>query len=236
MRVGIILQARMGSNRLPGKVLKDLEGKSMLWHIIERLKVIRQSDELVVATSNNAEDGRIVELAESCGVGYFIGSEQDVLDRFYQAAKEFQLEQIIRATGDNPLIDPEEADRLIGFHLETAADYSSNMTGVNSGLPVGVGVEVFSFTALQKSWLEGKNEDHREHVDEYILQNPDKFSIEVLHAPESKQAPNLRLTVDTQEDFNFMRDIYRSFYVSGRLVPVEQVIRSLVSANQGGNR
>lgn len=202
----------------------------MLWHIIERLKKVKQSDTLVVATSVNVKDREVVELAESCGVGYFVGSENDILDRFYQAAKEFQFEQILRATGDNPLVDPEEADRLISFHLRTAADYSSNKSDeVNSGLPVGVGVEVFSFTALERTWVEAKSEEHREHVDEYILQNRHSFNIQVLPAPKSKRAPHLRLTVDTEEDLNLMRDIYRRFYVPGRIVSVEQVIKYLIA-------
>lgn len=236
MRMGIILQARMRSNRLPGKVLKRLEGKPMLWHIIERLKEVKQSDELVVATSVNVKDREVVKLAESCGVECFTGSEKDVLDRFYQTAKEFQFEQILRATGDNPLVDPEEADRLLSLHFETAADYSSNKSEVNSGLPIGVGVEVFSFDALERSWVEGNNKDHREHVDEYILQNRDSFNIKVLPAPESKRAPDLRLTVDTEEDLNYMRDIYHQFYTPGSIVPVEQVIIYLTNRERNHNR
>ncbi len=236
MRVGIILQARMSSTRLPGKVLKQIEGKPMLWYIIERLKEVKQFDELVVATSDNVKDKEIVELARSCGVSYFIGSENDVLDRFYQAAKVFQFEQIVRATGDNPLVDPEETDRLISFHLGAAADYSSNKTEVNSGLPVGVGVEVFSLAALEKSWVEGKREDYREHVDEYILHNRNRFNVKVLPAPESKRAPHLRLTVDTEADLSFMIDIYRRFYVPGRIVSVRQVVTYLTDTNQDSSR
>ncbi len=232
MRVGIILQARMESTRLPGKVLKQIEGKPMLWHIVERLKKVEQSDELVIATSTNTEDKKVVELAGRCGVRCFAGSEKDVLDRYYQTAKEFRFEQIVRATGDNPLVDPEEADRLINLHLETGADYSSNKSEVNSGLPVGIGIEVFSFAALERSWVEGKNDGHREHVDEYMLQNRDSFNMQVLPAPEGKRAPHLRLTVDTIEDLDSTRDIYRRFYVPGCIVPVDEVIRYLVGINR----
>ncbi|MFC1928514.1 cytidylyltransferase domain-containing protein [Chloroflexota bacterium] len=236
MQVGIILQARMGSTRLPGKVLKKIEGKPMLWHVIERLKKVKKSDELIVATSDNTDDREIVELARSWGVRYFVGSEKDVLDRFYQAAKEFQLEQIVRATGDNPLVASEEADRLINLHLTTTADYSSNKSEVNSGLPAGIGVEILSFAALERSWIEGKREDYREHVYEYILQNRGSFKVEVLKAPQSKHAPHLNLTVDTQEDLDFMRDIYHRFYVPGRIVPVGRVVRYLIDSNQGSGR
>lgn len=235
-RVGIIVQARMYSMRLPGKVLMEIAGRPMLWHIIERLKKIKQSDALVVATSINAKDREVVELAESCWVECFAGSEKDVLDRFYQAAKEFQFEEIVRATGDNPLVDPEEIDRLISLHLKTAADYSSNKSEVNSGLPVGIGAEVFSFAALERSWIEGKREDYREHVDEYILHNRNKFNVKVLPAPESKRAPHLRLTVDTEADLNFVKDIYRRFYVPGRIVPVRQVVRYLTDTEQDSSR
>ncbi len=232
MCVGIVVQARMRSTRLPGKVLKHIKGKPMLWHVIERLKKVKQSDGLVIATSVNVKDREVIELAQSCGVRCFAGSEKDVLDRFSQAAKKFQFEQIVRVTGDNPLVDPEEADRLISFHSETAADYSSNKAEVNSGLPVGVGVEIFSLLALERSWVEGKSGDHREHVDEYILQNRDRFKVQVLQAPEGKRAPHLKLTVDTEEDLNFMRDIYRRFYISGRIVPLEHVVRYLIGPNR----
>ena len=235
MRVGIILQARMGSTRLPGKVLKQLEGKPMLWHIIERLKKVKRADELIVATSENISDREVVALARNCGTSYFIGSESDVLDRYYQAAKEFRFDHIVRATADNPLVDPEEADRLINFHLTTAADYSSNTSQVNSGLPMGIGVEIFAFAALEKSWIEGKNEDHREHVDEYILQNPTIFNIQVLQAPESKHAPHLRLTVDTETDLSLMRDIYHQFYKPGHILSVRQVIKHLLDKDRSSD-
>ncbi|MFC1907383.1 cytidylyltransferase domain-containing protein [Chloroflexota bacterium] len=236
MRVGIILQARMGSTRLPGKVLKQLAEKPMLWHIIDRLKKVKRSDELIVATSENINDREVVELVRNCGISYFIGSEKDVLDRYYQAAKELQLEHIVRATADNPLVDPEEADKLIDLHLTTTADYSSNTSQVNSGLPMGIGVEVFSFAALEKSWIEGKNEDHREHVDEYILQNPAIFNIQVLQAPGNKRAPQLSLTVDTETDLRLMRDIYHRFYKPGHIVLVSQVIKHLAGVAQDSGK
>lgn len=231
-KIGIIIQARMRSTRLPGKVLKLIEGKPMLWHIIERLKQVKQAEELVVATSVNIEDRAVVELAERCGITCFIGSAKDVLDRYYQAAREFRLEHIVRATGDNPLVDPEETDRLIGFHRETGADYSSNKAEVNSGLPDGIGLEVFSFASLARSWGEGKSAGNREHVNEYVLNNRDSFNVKVLPAPENKRAPHLRLTVDTPEDFTLMTDIYRRFYVSSHIVPVEQVVEYLVTSRR----
>ena len=234
MKVGIILQARMGSARLPGKVLMTLAGKPMLWHIIERLKQARRADAMIVATSDKISDREVVELAKECGASYFIGSESDVLDRYYRAAEEFKLDHIVRATADNPLVDPEEADELISLHLATAADYTSNMSQSDSGLPMGVGVEIFSFGALKKSWLEGKSEDHREHVDEYILQNPANFNIQVLQAPESKHSPQLRLTVDTEEDMSLIRHIYDRFYHPGHIVQVSQVIRYLLDNKQDG--
>jgi len=231
-RAGIILQARMGSSRLPGKTLGELSGKPMLWHIIERLKRVRESEELIIATTTNVEDQDILELATSCGVKVFSGSEEDVLDRFYQAAGEFGLRHIIRATGDNPLVDPEEADRLIGFHIKEALDYSSNKTEAGSGLPVGVGVEAFSFEALERLWAEAKEAGDREHIDEYILHNPDNFNTRALKAPAGKQAPELRLTVDTDADFGLMNDIYKRFYVPSKIIAVEEAINYLLGSGR----
>lgn len=200
---GIILQARMGSTRLPGKVLKGLCGSTLLERIFERLGSLRHRATLVVATTLNERDDVIERLCSSKKIDCFRGSEEDVLERYYLCAKKYGFTDIVRLTADNPFVDVEELDNLIDLHERTRADYTHSF-GV---LPVGAGAEAFTFAALERSFREGKKPNHREHVNEYIQENPGLFSIEVLSVPEAKNRPDVRLTVDTPEDFERARRI-----------------------------
>lgn len=198
--VGIVVQARMGSTRLPGKVLKPLAGKPMLERILDRLGRCRLADRVVVATSDKPQDDPVAAFAKSLGVPAFRGSEADVLDRYYGCACAFGLAHIVRATGDNPFVDPEEADRLIAFSRNGDLDYADAFAG--NGLPIGIGVEIMTLAALERSWREGSAPHHREHVNEYIQENPSLFRQATLLVPPEKRAPALRLTVDTFDDFS----------------------------------
>ncbi len=209
--LGIILQARIGSTRLPGKVLKSLAGKPMIQWVIERLRACRRPDLLILATSVSAQDDPLVELAKNLGVEVFRGSEHDVLDRYYHCALAYQLDNIIRATGDNPFVDPEECDRLVDFYMKQSLDFAINSTSGKNGYPLGVGVEIFSFAALKRSWQEGHALHHREHVDEYILENPDIFRQAKMPAPPEKCAPDLSLTVDLLEQFTTAEKLYADY-------------------------
>lgn len=219
--IGIVLQARMGSTRLPGKVLKALSGRPMLSHIIERLESVRNSDVLIVATSTNKADDAIEEFCSREGVACFRGDESDVLDRYYRAAIKFKLTNIVRATADNPFVDPIEIDRLIDLHKKTGADYTHSF----GALPIGVGAECFTFAALERSWKEGHKLNHREHVNEYIQENPALFQIEALPISLDKTAPELRLTVDTPEDFKKAEAIYARLYRPSNIISTVEVIR-----------
>lgn len=218
---GIVLQARMGSMRLPGKVLMPLSGRPMLSHIVERLKKVPNSEALIVATSTNKADDAIEEFCSREGVDCFRGYELDVLDRYYRAAIRFKLTNIVRATADNPFVDPAEIDRLIGLHKKTGADYTHSF----DALPIGVGAECFTFAALERSWKEGMKPNHREHVNEYIQENPALFRIEALTIPPDKTAPELRLTVDAPEDFKKAEAIYAKLYRPGDIISTVEVIR-----------
>lgn len=193
--VGMVVQARMGSTRLPGKVLMPLGGTTLLGWIVQRLRDLPWP--LVIATSDKVQDDAIVHQCEQMDVRYFRGSEQDVLDRFYQCAVVFGFSHVIRLTGDNPCPDTEALHQLVGLHLTSAADYSHSF----GELPVGVGAETFRFEALQDSWCEGHAAHHREHVNEFIVEQPSRFRIMKLEVAPAKHAPNLRLTIDTQEDY-----------------------------------
>jgi len=195
--VGVIIQARMGSSRLPGKVMMPMGNTTLLGYILERLTRLPSDIPCIIATSDLERDEPIAAWCREHGAICFQGSEADVLDRYYQCAKTHRLQHIVRLTGDNPFPDVEELWRLIRFHREGGYDYSHNL----SGLPIGVGAEIFTFTALEQSSQHAERPEDREHVNEYIQRQPDLFYIGEMAAHESKQAPDVRLTVDTPEDY-----------------------------------
>lgn len=195
--LGIILQARMGSTRLPGKVMMSITGRALLDHILDRLKRLRHAATIVIATSETLEDNVIDNFCIERGVNCFRGSETNVLDRYYQCAKAYGFGHIIRLTGDNPFLDVEELDNLIDLHLANKTDYANSF----GNLPIGVGSEIFTFAALEKSWKEGKAAHHLEHVNEYMLENPHIFKTARLSVVQEKNRPDVRLTVDTLEDY-----------------------------------
>lgn len=197
MSVGVIIQARMGSTRLPGKVLKPIAGKALLDHVLGRLSLLAYPVKVVVATSNLPQDDAIAQHCLSRSVAVFRGGETDVLDRYYQCARKNRFEHVVRLTADNPFTDVEELQRLIEQHLAQRNDYTHSF-GI---MPLGVGAEIFTFAALERSAKEGHAPNHREHVNEYIQENPDVFRIGVLEIPAAKRCPDLRLTVDTEDDY-----------------------------------
>lgn len=219
----------MGSSRLPGKVLKPLCGKPMLAWILERLRLSTESPRLIVATSILSDEEPIIALCAALGVEVYRGSETDVLDRYYRCARDLGLDPVIRATGDNPFVDSEECDRLIRLREEKNLDYASAFSEFGSGLPLGVGLEVFTFAALERSWREAKTPRQREHVNEYMQENPGSFHLGVLEAPPHKRAANLSLTVDTPEEFAAAERLYSKYLgeAGAGPVPVEWAIAAL---------
>lgn len=214
-QTAIILQARTGSTRLPNKVMRLLGGVPLLSHCIGRLQRVGT---VIMATSDLTIDDPVEELARLENVYCFRGSAEDVLDRYYHAAKMFNIRHIIRATGDNPFVDPNEARRVVNCIMSNKVDYVTGAEIINElGLPAGVGVEAFTFNALERSWLEGHAKNHREHVNEYILENPESFNIIRLKCLHKNTRPDLRLTVDTDDDFNFVEEILKSI----RKPPIE---------------
>jgi len=169
----------MGSNRLPCKVLKKIGNKTLLEHIFYRLSFLKTPVKIILATSTNPENNIIEEFCDINNISCFRGSENNVLERYYLCSKKYEFSHIIRLTADNPFVDIEELDNLIKFHLETKSDYSHSF----ESLPKGVGAEIFTFEALEKSFFEGKEPHHIEHVNEYILENPGLFKIATLKTP-----------------------------------------------------
>lgn len=187
----------MGSSRLPGKVLMPIGDMPLLAHVVGRLSGLRHPATVVVATTAEAGDEAIAQWCEREGVPCFRGSERDVLERYFRCAKQYGLDPIIRLTADNPFTDVAELDRLIDQHLAQGNDFTHSF----ASLPVGVGAEVFGFAALARCWREGRASHHREHVDEYLLENPALFRTGALEVPAAKRRPDVRLTVDTPEDY-----------------------------------
>jgi len=216
-KVYLIIQARMGSTRLPGKVMMDICGKPLLAWIIERMEETVLTDRIIVATTKKDQDEVIIDLAKRYDVDVFRGDERDVLGRFYEAASFFmkkdKIEEdnlvIVRVCADNPLVDPLEVDRIIGFFLKSGYEYVFNhIPAFDNGYPNGLGAEVFSFKILKELQSKAKDESHREHVTKYIWDNPNEFPIGALKAPLSIRAPFLRLDVDTKEDLEWIRKVY----------------------------
>lgn len=187
----------MGSTRLPGKVLKPIAGKALLDHVLDRLSLLTYPVTVVVATSTQSQDDAIVWHCMSRGVMVFRGSETDVLDRYFRCAHENGFNHVVRLTADNPFTDIEELQRLIEQHLTQHNDYTHSF----GSMPLGVGAEIFTFAALERSAREGHAPNHREHVNEYIQENLDVFRTGRLEVDAAKRRPDLRLTVDTEEDY-----------------------------------
>ncbi len=195
--IGIIIQARMGSTRLPGKVLKLINGQPLLSHVLNRLSSLKNSVDIVIATSIEPSDDVILDYCNKYNVSCFRGSETDVLSRYYDCAKKNKFNHIVRLTADNPFTDIEELEHLIDVHLREKNDYTHSF----GDLPIGVGAEIFTFNALESSHFEGHDENHREHVNEYIQERPNIFKIYQLDIPNEKKCSKLRLTVDTEDDY-----------------------------------
>lgn len=201
--ISAIIQARMSSTRLPGKVLKKIGNRTILEIIIRRLKKSKQIDSIVVATTREKIDDPIAVEAKGLSVGCFRGSRDNVLKRFIGAARDCAADVIVRVTADNPLVDPWMMDRLIAMHLKNKADYT-----YCAGVPLGVGVEVVNPAILKNIYVFAKSRADREHVTFYILNHPRDFKIQVVSANSlGLYCPHLRLTIDTPSDFRMIKKI-----------------------------
>lgn len=209
----------MGSTRLPGKVLAEIAGHPMLWHVVQRLCHARTLDRIVVATSDRAADDAIATLCERMGVECFRGSEDDVLDRYYQAAKAYEADVIVRITADCPLIDPHVVDEVISTYLDSEFDYVTNTLRIT--YPAGLDTEVFSFAALEKAWKEARKPAEREHVTPYIRRSG-KFRVGGVENEETSRF-FYRWTVDEPRDLEFVRRVYDELYTDEGLFHKDDV-------------
>lgn len=202
-----IIQARMSSSRLPGKVMANLGGKPMLWHVIDRARKAQTLDQVVVATTVNETDDGVVTLCEAAGIPFFRGSEDDVLARYYEAARYFDAGVVVRLTGDCPLLDWTVIDQVVNTFHAGDFDYVSNT--LQCTYPDGLDTEVVLFSGLERAWREARLQSEREHVTAYIYKHPELFRLHNVQHTEDLSA--LRWTVDEPEDLVFVRAIYDHF-------------------------
>jgi len=202
--LGCIIQARMGSSRLPGKVLKDIEnGKTVLSYTLEQLRHCKKIDKIIIATTNLKEDDDIVNFARKSGVEYFRGDSENVLDRYYNCAKAFNFSVIVRITADCPLIDPQIVDLVIAKFKENSYDYVTNC--FERTYPYGTEVEVFTIFALEESWKDAKLPSEKEHVTPYIKKHQEKFKI--FNIKYKEDFSKYRWVLDRENDLDLVKKI-----------------------------
>ncbi len=228
MSVIAIIQARVGSTRLPNKVLLDLKGKTVLERVIERVAASRLVDKIVVATTVSPDDLALVKLCAENLVSVFCGSEVDVLDRYYQAAGLFGAGQIVRITADCPLMDPAVIDKVIEEHLRAKADYTANI--IKETYPDGEDVEVFTYAVLKKAWQNARLASEREHVTPYIRKHGELFKIVSVEQAENQRVK--RWTLDNPEDYEFIKMVYDELFDGQRLFGMREVLEML-EKNEG---
>lgn len=201
-----IIQARMSSSRLPGKILMPLAGKPVLEHVVRRIRTCKTIAKVVVATSTDQTDDAIQTWCEEAGVSYYRGSLDDVLDRYYQAAKLYQANAVVRITADCPVIDPTIVDEVVTGFLAGGYDYY----GLSGEFPDGLDCTVFAFTALAQAWREAKLKSEREHVGPYIEKHPELFKSGELN--KFTGLSHHRWTLDEPRDYDFLQAVFASLY------------------------
>lgn len=204
MRVVAIIQARMGSSRLPGKSMADLSGKPVLGRVIDRTRLVPSIGEVAVATSTDPRDDPIAAFSEDVGVPCHRGSEMDVLDRYHRAARELEAEIVVRITGDCPLLDPDVTERVVARVLDEDVDYVSNF--LRRTYPKGLDSEAFTSRALRRAWEEARTPEQREHVTPYLYDPLSGFRVANVEQAVDRSA--WRWTVDFPEDLEFARAVY----------------------------
>jgi len=204
-----IIQARIGATRFPSKMLMEIKGKTLLELYIDRVRLSKTIEKIIVATTDNKADDQIEKLVgKIAGIDCFRGSEWDLLDRYYQCAKKFSADLIVRLTPDDPFVDYEVIDKAVNIFIKEKVDFVTNH--FEPTYPEGLDIEVYSFQALEKCWKEAKLLSEREHVFPYIQNNPDKFKI--INFKQEKDFSHLRWTIDYECDYEMTKKIYDYLY------------------------
>jgi len=235
-----IIQARMDSSRLPGKVLKDICGKPMILREVVRARRAQSLGQVILATTTDTQDDLVAEVCRKYGIPCYRGDSLDVLDRYYQAATLFGADTIVRLTGDCPVIDPREIDRTVFAFFESGADFAANRLPPpwRRTTPIGMDTEVVSFACLERAWREADAKYAREHVMPYFYEEDGRFNVLLVeHEPDLS---SYRLTVDTPEDLKLIREIYRHFngtdeFSLGEMIALFKTQPELIQINAGVN-
>jgi len=225
LTVTAIIQARMGSVRLPGKSLTLIEQKPLLYHVIQRVQQSKAIDQIIVATTTTKAADQIYDFTKQQNICCYRGSEQDVLDRFYQCAQQNKCQIIVRITADDPFKDPEIIDTAIAIFKQhtPGIDYVSNT--LFATYPLGLDIEVFSFDALKKAWLEATDPDDREHVTPYMWKNKSLFRTKNFENVENLS--HHRWTIDTPQDLLFTKKIYKTLYSKKKIFLMHDILNLL---------
>lgn len=221
-KIGVIIEARTSSSRLPNKVMLEVEGKPMLQHMVERLFLAEIPECVIIATTKNSADDPIERLGLELGCKVYRGSEHDVLTRVLEAATENEIEIIVETPGDCPCIDPEILDDVISAYLNAGIDYVSN--NLRPTYCAGMDVQVFSTEVLSRVSRMTADPVDREHVSLFIYRNPEIFSTMNVEAPEHLRFPEIKLLLDTKEDFQLISEVYKILYKKNRIFLAKDII------------
>lgn len=225
--ITVIIQARTGSTRLPNKIFKPLAGKPVLWHVYNRVKQSKLISQIVIATTELQEDDAVENFCNENKISFYRGSSDNVLSRYFFAAKRYKAETIIRITADCPVIDPVVLDNIIETFSDEnkndKLDYMSN--SIVRTFPRGLDAEIFSMAALEKTFNEATLKYEFEHVTPYIYKHPELFKIKNFES--YKDYSQYRWTVDTKEDYELLRNIYDALYYQKEIFLLEDILKLL---------
>jgi len=223
-----ILQARMKSSRLPGKVLLEAAGRPLISHNIQRIRAARLIDEVIVATTTNPEDDALEKLCRTENVPVFRGSEQDVLDRTYQCAKKYNLPEFAKFTADNPLIDPQVIDHVIQYYLDNARSYDYVSNNHPPTWQDGQEVEIIRLAALEEAWKKSDQPFQREHVTPYIWDQPQRFRLGNVARSDDEWYHRYRWTLDYPADYEFMKRVYGELFPGRKIFSTSDIMNLLL--------
>ena len=230
-KICAIIQTRMNSKRLPGKVLLPIHKKTMLDYVIKQVSASKKIDKIIIATTRSSKDKPIVEYCLKNSISYYRGSTNDVLDRYYNCAKKFSCQTIVRISSDCPLIDPKIIDQTVTLFLKNSFDYISNNIEKKKGkwenslckFPQGMVVEISSFKILEKAWNEAKKPSEREHVYPYVQFNSKKFTRKNIMS--KKDLSFIRCTVDKKEDLDFVRKLVTKIKNKNKVIHISDILK-----------
>ena len=236
-KTAIIIQARVGSSRYPGKILKKISDLPLIEWVIKRVKGSKKIKNIILATTSNKIDDVLVKIAKQNKILIYRGENKNVLNRFYEASKKNRVKTIVRVCADNPFVDSRQIDILINAFNKNNHDYICNhQNKLNSNYADGFGAEIFSFQTLKKIHNFAKNRAHKEHITKYIWDNSEKFKILAIPAPKSLAFPKLKFDINTKKDFNLINRLVKKNKINLKSSANDIVIFKLLEKNKNLNQ